>query len=141
LVRLTEDLPEAQALMSIPNLSPITAAIFLGSTGDPQAYSSGWEVVRLAGLTLVEASSGTHKGMPRISKRGRPALRAMAFMFVLRNITEGGFLRARYQRHLKHNGDVGMKAMVAVMRYALRLMFARARARREFTIRRPAQVA
>lgn len=140
LTRLVTDLPEAQALTSIPNLSPVAAAIFLGSTGDPKAYSSGWEIIRLAGLTLVEASSGTHKGTPRISRRGRPALRAMAYMFTLRNITEEGFLRARYERHYKKNGGKGIKAMVAVMRYALRLMYARARECRPFTTRRPPQV-
>ena len=139
LTRLVQDLPEAQALTSIPNLSPIAAAIFLGSTGDPKAYSSGREILRLAGLTLIEASSGTHRGMPRISRRGRPALRAMAYMFTLRNITEDGFLRARYERHYKRNGGKSIRAMVAVMRYALRLMFARARDGRPFTLRRPAR--
>ncbi len=33
-----EGLPEAAPLLSIPMVAPVTAAIFLGSIGDPQAY-------------------------------------------------------------------------------------------------------
>ena len=48
----------------------------LGPIGDPQAYTSAREVLKVAGLSLVEHSSGILGGQKRISKRGRPALRA-----------------------------------------------------------------
>ena len=128
-----EPLPEAAALLTIPNVGPVTAAVFLGSVGDPQAYSSGREILRIAGLTLVEASSGIHRGQKRISKRGRPSLRQMAYMFAVRSIRREGLFRREYDGLYARNGGKGTKALVGVMRSALRLMYAIARDRRRFT--------
>jgi transposase len=131
-------LPEAAALLTIPNVGPVTAAVFLGSIGDPRSYSSGREVLRIAGLTLVEASSGIHRGKQRISKRGRPSLRQMAYMFAVRSVRRGGLFRADYEALYARNGGKGTKALVAVMRSALRLMYAVARDQRRFTEAPPA---
>jgi hypothetical protein len=48
----------------------------LGPIGDPQAYTSAREVLKVARLSLVDRSSGILVGQKRISKRGRPALQA-----------------------------------------------------------------
>ena len=79
-------LPETPYLLSIPLVAPVTAAIFLGSIGDPQAYHSAREVLKVAGLSLVERSSGVHTGQKRISKRGRPSLRAAAYMLAVKRV-------------------------------------------------------
>lgn len=128
-----EPLPEAVALLTIPNVAPVTAAVFLGSIGNPRAYHSGREILRVAGLTLVEKSSGIHRGQQRISKRGRPSLRQMAYMFAVRSIRQGGLYRAEYEALYARNGGKGTKALVAIMRSALRLMYAVARDQRCFT--------
>jgi transposase len=132
-----EPLPETPALRSIPNVGPVSAAVFLGSIGDPGCYRSGREILRLAGLTLVEKSSGIHRGQQRISKRGRPSLRAMAYMFAVRSIRQNGIFRAEYDGLYARNGGKGTKALVAVMRSALRLMYAVARDRRSFSATPP----
>jgi transposase len=73
-------LPEAPALLSIPLVAPVTAAVFLGSIGDPQAYSSAREVLKVAGLSLVERSSPGRAGRalphpdPPLRGRHHPAL-------------------------------------------------------------------
>ncbi len=125
--------PEAPALLSIPLVAPVTAAVFLGSIGDPQAYSSAREVLKVAGLSLVERSSGILVGQKRISKRGRPALRAAAYMFAVRSIRQGGLFRAEFDGLVARNGGKRLKTVVAVSRSALRLWFSVARARRTFT--------
>lgn len=130
-------LPEAPALLSIPLVAPVTAAVFLGSIGDPQAYSSARE----AGLSLVERSSGILVGQKRISKRGRPALRAAAYMFAVRSIRRGGLFRAEFDGLVARNGGQRLKAVVAVSRSALRLWFSVARARRPFTRLPPTRAA
>jgi transposase len=134
-------LPEAAALQTIPNVAPVTAAVFLGSIGDPRSYSSGREILRVAGLTLVEKSSGLHRGRQRISKRGRPSLRQMAYMFAVRSIRQDGLYRREYEALYARNGGKGTKALVAVMRSALCLMFAVARDQRRFTAAPPARPA
>jgi transposase len=125
-------LPEAAALGTIPGLGPVTAAVFLGAIGDPQAYRSAREVLKVAGLSLVEHSSGIRQGRRRISKRGRPGLRAAAYMFAVRSIRQQGIFRARYERLTSRPGATPMKAVVALSRAAIRLWFSVARRRTAF---------
>src|SRR5256885_721069 len=116
LVAALQAVPETPYLLSIPKIAPVTAAIFLGSIGDPRAYESGAQILRVAGLSLVERSSGVLRGTKRISKRGRPLLRQAAYMFAVRSITRGGLFRTEYEALCQRNGGVKMKAVVAVMR-------------------------
>lgn len=133
-------LPEAEALLSIPLVAPVTAGVFLGAIGDPQAYHSSREVLSLAGLALVERSSGIVHGHQRISKRGRPLLRAMAYMLAVRSIRAGGIFRAEYEALCRRNGGQRLKAVVAVSRSAVKLLFSIARDRRLFTVEPPAPI-
>jgi transposase len=126
------DTPEGAFLLTIPGVQPITAATFLGSIGDPRAYESSAQVLKLAGLSLVERSSGLLKGKQRISKRGRPVLRRHAFMFALRSVRKDGIYRAEFLKLLGNNGGVKMSALTAIGRKSLKLMFRVARERRDF---------
>jgi transposase len=139
LVGALEAVPETPYLLSIPKVAPVTAAIFLGSIGDPRAYESAQQILRVAGLSLVERSSGVLRGTKRISKRGRPLLRHAAYMFAVRSITKDGLFRAEYDALCQRNGGVKMKAVVAVMRSALRLLYSIARDGRTFTAEPPTQ--
>jgi transposase len=130
--RLAE-LPAARALLTIPHVAPVSAGVFLGSVGDPRAYDSSRQVLALAGLTLVERSSGILKGERRISKRGRPVLRKHAHMFAVRSILKGGIFRADYEALLGRNGRRPFAALTAIARKGLRLFYAVARSERPWT--------
>ena len=131
------NVPEAPCLASIPKMGPVTAAVFLGAVGDPRAYEAGEQILRVAGLSLIERSSGILRSTKRLSKRGRPLLRQAAYMFAVRSITTGGLFRAEYDALMSRNGGQAMKALGAVMRSALRLMYSIARDRRTFTAEPP----
>jgi transposase len=120
-------LPEAAALLTIPWVAPVTAATFLGSVGDPRSYACAAQVLKLAGLSLVESSSGIAQGQRHISKRGKPTLRKAAFMLALRSVRKDGLYRAEYERLLRNNGGVKLAALGAISRKALKLMFRVAR--------------
>ena len=137
LVAALEAVPETPYLLSIPKVAAVTAAVFLGSIGDPRAYDAGAQILRVAGLSLVERSSGALHGTKRISKRGRPLLRAAAYLFAVRSITHGGLFRADYEALCARNGGQKLKAVVAVMRSGLQLMYSIARDRRRFTVEAP----
>jgi transposase len=126
--------PEGEHLLTIPGVAPVSAATFLGSVGDPQAYDSSRQILKLAGLSLVEKSSGTHKGKERLSKRGRPVLRRHAFLFALRCVRQGGLFRVEYDAMLERNGGIAFKALAALSRQVLKIMFTVARERRAFTV-------
>jgi transposase len=134
-----EAVPETPYLLSIPMLGPVTAASFLGFIGDPRAYECYRQILKVAGLSLVERSSGVLHGTKRISKRGRPLLRQSAYMFALRSINEDGLFRAEFDSLVERNGGRKKKALVAVMRSALKLWFSIARDRRIFTSEPPAK--
>jgi len=130
-------LPAAHALLTIPNVAPVTAAVLLGSIGDPQSYDSSRQVLALAGLTLVERSSGILRGEKRISKRGRPVLRKHAYMFAVRSVHRGGIFRREYDALLARNGHKTIPALMAVARKGLKLLFAVAKTERAWTPERP----
>ena len=135
---LTDTLPAAQALLTIPNVAPLSAAVFLGAIGDPASYDSSRQILALAGLTLVERSSGVRTGEKRISKRGRPVLRKHAHMFAVRSVHQGGMYRRQYEALLARNGGKAIPALTAVARLGLRLFFSVARSGRPWTPEPPA---
>jgi transposase len=104
--------------------------VFLGSLGDVHAYRSSRQVLKLAGLSLVQDSSGIRHGYDRLSKSGRPLLRRLAFMLGLRAVRSDGLYWREYPAMLLRNAGRKMPATVATGRKMLCLTFAIARERR-----------
>src|SRR5690606_12403719 len=59
MVETLERIEASRCVLSVPEVAPVTAAVFLGSIGDPKAYETKQQVFKVAGLSLVESSSGT----------------------------------------------------------------------------------
>lgn len=72
---LVKEIPMAEKLMEIKGVGIKTVSGFLAEVGDITRFSSPKELQKLAGLALVENSSGKHKGQTTISRRGRKRLR------------------------------------------------------------------
>ena len=79
LEELCEKLPEAKHMLSIPGVGVGTVTGFLGETGELSRFRNPRQIQKLAGLSLVESSSGKHQGQTRISHRGRKRLRHLLF--------------------------------------------------------------
>ena len=79
LEELCEKLPEAKHMLSVPGVGAGTVIGFLGETGELSRFRSPRQIQKLAGLSLVECSSGKHQGQTRISHRGRKRLRHLLF--------------------------------------------------------------
>jgi transposase len=69
-----------KVLQSMLGVGPIISAAFMGEVGDISRFTNWKQVRSLAGLNLVENSSGQHKGKTTVSKRGRPYLRHMLYL-------------------------------------------------------------
>jgi transposase len=76
-------IPGAKEMLSIKGVGEMTVAGFISEVGDINNYSHPKQVQKLAGLNLVENSSGKHKGKTTISKRGRPFLRSTLYRVTL----------------------------------------------------------
>lgn len=89
-----------------------------------RTYESIQQVLAVAGMSLIESSSGTHEGKKRISKRGRPLLRTALFLVSLQHIEKTGLYRARYLELRQRNGDLHKPALVAISRSILKILYA-----------------
>jgi transposase len=123
MIRYLDQIPYSRVILSLKGIGPVTAAGLIGEVGDFTKFSTISEVMKLAGLDLYEVSSGKHRGKLRISKRGRPLIRKLLYLAALSTIRTGGVMHEWYQRALGR-GMIKMKALVAVSRKLLGIIFA-----------------
>lgn len=83
LVALIQTSAEYEWLQTVPGLGDKTIIDLLSEIGSFSHYNHPRQLIKLAGLTLRENSSGQHKGQKRISKRGRRQLRALLFRVMI----------------------------------------------------------
>lgn len=126
-----KDIPYSKCIISMKGIGEITVAGLIGEVGDFREYKTISEILKLGGLDLFEVSSGSHKGQRRISKRGRPLMRKLLFFAAINVIRKGGIMHEYYQGCLKR-GMLKMKALIAVSRKLLGIMFALVRDHSEY---------
>ncbi|WP_241774672.1 IS110 family transposase, partial [Lysinibacillus sp. FJAT-14222] len=83
LTELAKEMTDYDYLNSVPGISNGTIVELLSEVGSLTQYDHPRQLIKLAGLTLRENSSGQHKGQKRISKRGRRKLRALLFRVMM----------------------------------------------------------
>ncbi|MCM3571532.1 IS110 family transposase, partial [Neobacillus mesonae] len=83
LVKLVKTSVEYEWLSTVPGLGDTTIIDLLAEIGSFSHYEDPRQLIKLAGLTLRENSSGQHKGHKSISKRGRRKLRALLFRVMM----------------------------------------------------------
>ena len=121
-----ERIPYSHCILSIKGIGLITVAGLIGEVGDFKKFNTISEMMKLAGLDLFEVSSGKHKGKLRISKRGRSLMRKLLYFAAINVVKPHGIMYESYQEMLDR-GQPKMKALVAIARKLLGLIFALAR--------------
>lgn len=111
LARLLTDAPGA-ALLGTVGLTPTAVAVILGYGGDLRPFQHGNQLLRKAGLNLVQQSSGRHRGQVTLSKRGHPLLRKHLFLATCSLIAHNGTFRAWPTQNLQK----GYTRMASVMK-------------------------
>ena len=124
LIDILYKIPYAGQLLSVPGIGVISLSIILGESGDFHRYQRAEEVIKLAGLNLYEISSGKHQGRRHITKRGRSLLRKCLFFAALRTVKTGGAFRDDYVRLTETNQMHKTKALIAISKKILRVLFA-----------------
>lgn len=99
-----------------PVIGKVTAAILYMAIGDVKEYDNAGSIVKTLGLNLKERSSGKHKGLLRITKRGSGSARMYLYMAVLRLIQRDSIIKAWYLQKVSRDGGIKKKALVAIMR-------------------------
>lgn len=131
MVPYLEQIPYSRSLLSMKGIGEVTVAGLIGEVGDFRKFRTLREVMKLAGLNLFEISSGRHQGNRHISKRGRPLLRKLLYFAAINTVRKGGVMHGCYQRHLE-KGMPKTKALIAIARKLLRILFALARDHHEY---------
>jgi transposase len=96
MVTVLEGLGLAELAASIDGMSALSAAVILAETGALSRFASGRAVVKHAGLNPAEHTSATISGQARVSRRGRPGLRAAAWRAVWGALRHNTVLAAKY---------------------------------------------
>ncbi len=118
-----KQIPYSLFILSLKGIGEVTAAGLIGEVGDFSKFSTIAEIEKLAGLDLFEISSGKRRGARRISKRGRSLMRKLLYFAAINVVRKGGILHEAYQRLLAR-GKPKLKALIAIARKLLRIIFA-----------------
>jgi transposase len=77
LERLARDQSDATRLMTVPGVGALTATALVAFVGDIDRFRSGRDFAAYLGLTPREHSTGHHRRLGRITKRGNSYLRML----------------------------------------------------------------
>ena len=123
MVEHLKQIPYSHSILSVKGIGLVTAAGLIGEVGDFNKFDTISEITKLAGLDLYEISSGRHKGQRRISKRGRSMMRKLLFFAAINMVKSNGIMHEKYKQMLDR-GMLKMKALIAISRKILGLIFA-----------------
>jgi len=115
--------PEAQLLLTVPEVSTVCAATLVAEIGDPAAFEHPGQWLKLAGLHLEGRQSGQMDGRKRLAKAGRPLLRRQLYLLAGRWALPRGLYRPDYQA-LRTKGFQRTKAVCALARRVVPVLFA-----------------
>lgn len=94
-----------------------TTIILMAMLGDLRNYQNPKNLLKATGLNLKEHSSGQHKGILKITKRGSGKVRFYLYWLALRLIYRDPRVKAWYERKLARDGGRRKgRAVVAIMR-------------------------
>lgn len=121
---LCEELPEVQKITQIKGIGITTASGVVAELGNIKGYRTPKQMIKMAGLSLTENSSGQKKGKMSISKRGRKDLRKILYQAVVGMIrTNEAFHELyRYYRFRAKNQLTGKQAIIVLVNKLLRII-------------------
>ena len=118
---LLAGIPEAGRIMEIKGVGVVITAGLLAEIGDIKRFSSPKQIQKLAGLAIVENSSGKCKGRSGISRRGRKRLRKILFLAAMALVGHNDEFRQLHQYYTTRK-DNPLKKMQSLMALAAKLI-------------------
>lgn len=123
---LIDQIPGVSQMLAIKGIGRDTVAGFFAEVGDLNEYSHPRQIIKLAGLSLRENTSGKHKGQTRITKRGRKKLRALLFRVCMILVAKNSAFKAlhAYYTQRTNNPLKKMQSIIALCNKLIRILFA-----------------
>ncbi len=113
-------IPGADRLLKVPGAGIVTVAGFLSEVGDIKRFTDPKQIQKLAGLAVVENSSGKRKGVSEISRRGRSRLRWVLFQLARTMVQFNQEMRT-YHHYYTNRKENPLKKMQSIMAIAARI--------------------
>jgi len=125
ITNLLGQIPGADKLLRVPGAGIVTVAGFLSEVGDINRFTDPKQIQKLAGLAIVENSSGKRKGLPGISRRGRKRLRWVLFQLARCMVKSNKEMKAYHQYYTtrKDNPLKKMQSLMAIAGKTTRIFF------------------
>ena len=122
---ILKQIPGADRLLSVPGAGVVTVAGFLSEVGDINRFSDPKQIQKLAGLAVVENSSGKRKGLPGISRRGRSRLRWVLYLAAMSMVKHNKEMRTyhRYYTTRKKNPLKKIQSLMAIAGRIARIFY------------------
>ena len=126
IIEMCKSLKETKLISEIKGIGITTASAIVAELGDIRKYKSPSQIIKMAGLSLIEQSSGKHKGETTISKRGRAGLRKTLYMAIVSMLRHNNGFKQLYSYYTKRpkNQLKGKQAIIALIRKLLRIIHA-----------------
>jgi transposase len=118
--------PSAGKLLEIKGVGMVTAAVIVSEIGDIRRFQDPRQILKMAGLSLKENSSGKHRGKTTISKRGRRRLREGLFRVMIPMLATNDEFRAMHQKNLTRRANPlsKMQSIIALCGKLVRVIYA-----------------
>jgi len=115
----------ADQILSVKGIGVVTAATFLGESGDPLRFESARQIANYAGYNLVEDSSGKSKSGTCISKRGRSQLRSVLYQMAFTMVGKNAEMKDlyRYLTTRKENPLKKKQALIVVSKKIITVIY------------------
>ena len=117
-------------------ISKVSMARFLGEAGPLDGYRSWRQLLRMGGVNLRERKSGKYVGQTKIARTGRPLFRAIINQMALPLVRRGRLYGGYYHHKTGVEKMAGPKAMTAVGRKIVKMIWGWYRSGAAFDITR-----
>ena len=123
---LALQIPGVKEALTIKGVGIMTAAGFVAEVGNIKRFTHPRQIQKLAGLGLIENSSGKHKGKTSISKRGRSRLRALLFRVVMPLVSKNDEFKMLHKHYTtrKENPLKKKQSLILLCCKLIRIFFA-----------------
>jgi transposase len=131
---LLDEIPGVPQMLAIKGVGRDTVAGFFAEVGDLNEYTHPRQIIKLAGLSLKENTSGKHKGKTTITKRGRKKLRALLFRVCMILVAKNSAFKAlhAYYTQRPDNPLKKMQSLIALCNKLIRIFFSISKKQFEF---------
>lgn len=122
--KMCSNLDETKKIVKIKGIGIVTASGIVAELGDIRKYKNSKQMIKMAGLSLIENSSGKMKGKTTISRRGRKDLRRILYQVILGMIRSNTAFKKMYLYYTTRSKNqlTGKQSIIALCRKLLRII-------------------